>query len=204
MNSAINIMAQICSYLKQTSFNLSSDNTDGRIDSIKNEYEVLQRIEKSPNFNIKIPSSRSWADFFIDGIPVNIKITTTKTADNAGSKEGIYYTLTGLAYQGSNDWEHYLHLLKDNIKKTDKDYYFLVINKTDLNDIFFNSLRYINTLVPNGNNLPFQIKWADNRDLIRRDFNNSKWLLLNTLGKSLQLRSKAYDSFKQYFNEYID
>lgn len=42
------------------------------------------------------------------------------------------------------------------MRENNKDYYFLVINKTNNADIFFNSLKMLYELIPNGNNLPFQ------------------------------------------------
>lgn len=194
-------LKEICNYLKSIKFNLSSKQQDGRINSILNEDEILKLIENK--FDIDIPTARDWADFYIDKIPVNIKITTTNTADNASSKKGLYYALTGKIYQGNGQWDNYLKQLKQNIKMTNKDYYFLIVNKTNTNDIFINSLKQISTLQPNGNNLPFQIKWCDNKKMIPKDFDKVKKLLLGTLGKSIQLRADAYISFKKYFNEYL-
>jgi hypothetical protein len=196
-----NTLDNICDYLKKQNINLSSQQKDGRINSILNEDEILKIIEQK--FNIDIPSVRDWADFYIDKIPVNIKITTTNTADNASSKKGLYYALTGQIYQGNNQWENYLKQLKQNIKDTDKDYYFLIINKNDTNDIFINSLKQISTLQPNGNNLPFQIKWCDNKAMKPKSFKEVKSLLVGTLGKSIKLRADAYISFKKYFSEYL-
>ncbi len=183
------------------SIRLSSNQVDGRLNSAINEDEVLKIIEQK--FDIKIPSARDWADFYINNIPVNIKITTTMRADNASSKRGLYYALTGQIYSGSESWKIYLERLKENIKDTDKDYYFLIINKTNTKDIFINSLKQISTLQPNGSNLPFQIKWNDNRVMVQKSFDDAKKLLLGTLGKSLKLRAEAYISFKKYFREYL-
>jgi hypothetical protein len=154
-------------------------------------------------FNIDIPVSRDWADFYIDTMPVNIKITTTNTADNASSKKGVYFALTGQIYSGNGQWENYLKQLQQNIQDTNKDYYFLIINKDNTNDIFINSLKQVSTLQPNGNNLPFQIKWCDNKIMIYKSFDEAKKLLLETLGKSIKLRADAYISFQKYFGEYL-
>jgi len=201
MNAAENKLREIVDYLKEEDLYLTSNAEDGRVNSITNEDEILRIIERK--FNIDLPSARDWADFYIDKIPVNIKVTTTNTADNASSKKGIYYALTGKVYQGNNTWEMYLKTLKENISESNKDYYFLIINKTDNNDIFYNSLKSISSLVPNGNNLPFQIKWKDNKIPIIKSFEESKRLILGTLGKSIELRADAYISFKKYFSEYL-
>lgn len=64
---------------------------DGRINSSKNEEELLEKIKK--HFNIRIPKSRDWYDFSINEsdifYPVNIKITKTGLgADNLNCKLG--------------------------------------------------------------------------------------------------------------------
>jgi hypothetical protein len=195
------ILEEICNYLKNKDFSLSSQRDDGRINSALNEDDILKLIEKK--FNIDIPVSRDWADFYIDTMPVNIKITTTNTADNASSKKGVYFALTGQIYSGNEQWENYLKQLQQNIKDTNKDYYFLIINKDNTNDIFINSLKQVSTLQANGNNLPFQIKWCDNKTMITKSFDEAKKLLLETLGKSIKLRADAYISFQKYFGEYL-
>ena len=119
------------------------------------------------------------------------------------SKNGLYYALTGEIYTGNGQWNNYLKLLKQNLKETEKDYYFLVINKENTNDIFINSLKNISTLQPNGNNLPFQIKWCNNKELCPKSWVATKQLLLSTLGKSLRLRADAFDSFKKHFRQYL-
>ena len=201
MNKEMRRLKEICNYLKKIDFSLSSNQNDGRIDSILNEDEILKLIEQK--FDIDLPLARDWADFYIDKIPVNIKITTTNTADNASSKKGIYYALTGEIYNGNNNWDSYLKLLKENLRDSKKDYYFLVINKNNKNDIFFNSLKNISTLQANGNNLPFQIKWCNNKKLNPKNFEKTKKLILGTLGQSIKLRADAYISFQKYFSEYL-
>ena len=81
MNLAKNKLVEICNYLQSFNFKLSNQQNDGRINSILNEDEVLKIIEQK--FNIETPQARDWADFYIDKTPINIKITTTNTADNA-------------------------------------------------------------------------------------------------------------------------
>ena len=46
-----------------------------------------------------------------------------------------------------------------------KDYYFIVLNKTDASDIIVNSVKGLTILTPNINNLPFQVCWSKNRDI---------------------------------------
>jgi hypothetical protein len=44
-----------------------------------------------------------------------------------------------------------------------KDYYFVVLNKTDPTDVIVNSIKGLSVLTPNNNNLPFQVCWDKNR-----------------------------------------
>ena len=83
------------------------------------------------------------------------------------------------------------------------DYYFLIINKNHNQDIFYNSLKSLNKVVPNGNNLPFQIKWDENRIPSKKNFKEAKKMLLEGLGKSIKLRADVYFIFKNYFSEYL-
>ncbi len=186
---------EIAEFLKTNPYNLSQPLQDGRLNSSVNEEEILNTIKDY--FPIQLPKAREWWDFSFEEndifYPVNIKTTTTKTADNLNGKLGIYYALCGLVPEFNNEiaWEKYFQKLhKDLGKNTNKDYYFLIINKNDPKDIFINSLKGIQTLQPN--NLPFQCKWDNNREIIQRDFDGSKNSILSALAKSVTLRANIY------------
>nr|WP_120977078.1 restriction endonuclease [Helicobacter pylori] len=185
---------KIAEFLKTNPYNLSQPLQDGRLNSSVNEEEILNAIKHFPT---QLPKAREWWDFSFKEndifYPVNIKTTTTKTADNLNGKLGIYYALCGLLLEFNNEiaWEKYFQKLhKDLGKNTDRDYYFLIINKNDPKDIFINSLKGIQTLQPN--NLPFQCKWDNNREIVQRDFDGSKNFILSALAKSVKLRANIY------------
>ncbi|MGN8424279.1 restriction endonuclease [Helicobacter pylori] len=199
---------EIAEFLKTNPYHLSQPLHDGRLNSSVNEEEILNAIK---HFPIQLPKAREWWDFSFEEndifYPVNIKTTTTKTADNLNGKLGIYYALCGLVPEFNNEiaWEKYFQKLhKDLGKNTDRDYYFLIINKNDPKDIFINSLKGIQTLQPNGNNLPFQCKWDNNREIIQRDFDGSKNFILSALAKSVTLRANIYLAFKEVFGEFFE
>ncbi len=184
---------EIAEFLKTNPYNLSQPLQDGRLNSSVNEEEILNTIKHS--FPIQLLKVREWWDFSFEEndifYPVNI--TTTKTADNLNCKLGIYYALCGLLPTFNNEiaWEKYFQKLhKDLGKNTDRDYYFLIINKNDPKDIFINSLKGIQTLQPN--NLPFQCKWDNNREIIQRDFDGNKNSILSALAESVKLRANIY------------
>jgi hypothetical protein len=199
---------EITNYLAKANMELSHQFQDGRINASINEGEILKIISKK--FNIEIPKSRAWYDFSIENknefYPVNIKITDTTHADNLNCKLGIYYALTGMLPDFPNEinWLSYFEKLKESIgKKEDKDYYFLVINKQEQTDVFINLLKGLQELVPNGNNLPFQCKWAANKEFKQRSFSEAKDFILSIFGQSIKLRSEIYFNFKKFFPEYV-
>ncbi|GAA8416206.1 hypothetical protein Hpkin68_13160 [Helicobacter pylori] len=197
---------EIAEFLKTNPYNLSQPLQDGRLNPSVNEEEILNTIKDY--FPIQLPRAREWWDFSFEEnkifYPVNIKTTTTKTADNLNGKLGIYYALCGLVPEFNNEiaWEKYFQKLhKDLGKNTNRDYYFLIINKNDPKDVFINSLKDIQTLQPN--NLPFQCKWDNNREIVQRSFIESKNFILSALAESVKLRANIYLTFKEFFGEFF-
>ncbi|HCN38341.1 MAG TPA: restriction endonuclease [Bacteroidetes bacterium] len=202
------IIKEILEYLRKDNLKLSKKHKDGRLNASINEDEVLNSLHKK--FELNIPKSRAWFDFSFEesGIfyPVNIKVTDTTHADNLNCKLGIYYSLTGILPDFSNEinWMRYFEKLKTNLSRhKNKDYHFLVINKNNTEDVFHNTLRGLKKIQPNGNNLPFQCKWNENRIYEKRSFQNSVNFILTNFGKSIKLRSEIYFNFKKYFNEFL-
>ena len=64
-----------------------------------------------------------------------------------------------------------------------KDYYFVVLNKTNSNDIIINSVKGLTILTPNINNLPFQVCWDRNRIYKYNNINNVIKMFINCLQK---------------------
>jgi hypothetical protein len=73
---------------------------------------------------------------------------------------------------------------KEFNKNNKKDYYFLVLNKTNPKDIIINSLKGLNLLIPNINNLPFQVCWNKNRLFKYENSNIKIKLFIECLQKS--------------------
>lgn len=200
-----NLLCEMVEFLQKYPPDLSQESRDGRINSAFNEDEIVRILEQ--NFAINRPNMRDWFDFSFSEneifYPVNIKVSTTKTADNLNCKLGIYYALTGQFPPFNNGvvWDTYFHNLSQNIQENSKDYYFLIVNKENPSDVFAATLKSLQILVPNGNNLPFQAKWDDNRKLVQRDFKQAKNFILGVFEESLKLRADAYFCFKKYFNE---
>ena len=155
--------------------NLSRSSTgDGRLDSAESENGIIQFLIdsfNSPDFRFETTPARFWCDIKLhykgQCFPINIKITTGKSADNVSSKEGMFYALTGIdptTVKGLNTWEGYIKSLKQYINyENNVDYYFLVYFKEE-GKFLFTSLKRIETLNPNGSNLPFQCHWGKNKN----------------------------------------
>lgn len=212
-NNIPQILTDISKHLSARPFKISAKNQDGRINSAINEDEVLNYLERTFSFGkykLVRPQARDWFDFAIEGnqdfFPVNIKVTMTTTTDNLNCKLGIYYALTGLKPSFGNEigWLSFFEKLKDAFgKHKDKDYYFLIVNKSNLSDVFCSTLKCINNLTPNGNNLPFQSRWQDNHTLVSRSFEDAADYIMNTFATSIKLRSDIYFNFKKYFPQYV-
>lgn len=201
------LLNDIVQFLKDNQLKLSQSSRDGRINSAFNEDEIFNLIEK--HFDINRPSMRDWVDFSFkendNFIPVNIKVSTTKTADNLNCKLGIYYALTGKipTFNNGIPWEQYFKNLSNDLRENNQDYYFLIINKDAVNDTFVTSLKGLCKIVPNGNNLPFQAKWDDNREIQSRTFAEARNFILHHFKESLKLRAEAYLYFEKYFKNYV-
>ena len=188
----------------------SSQSEDGRVNSTQNEKEITRFLLENQNietilnqYQLKIieGKSRQWFDLSIESenefYPINIKTTNLKQNqnDNLNCKLGIYYSLTGKKPDFANEikWKNFFELLVDNIEENDQDYYFLIASKNNAKDIFWTSLKQVRTLVPNGNNLPFQSCWFENRIKIKRNFEEAKNFLISNLEESVKKRAQILD-----------
>ncbi|MGZ9762781.1 hypothetical protein ACXYRP_00605 [Mycoplasma sp. 5912] len=212
------VLNEVIVKLKELDINFSKSYSDGRINSIFNEEKIVKILLNSQKeinilkeYDVKIyeqPKPRFWYDIVIKNtdnsffLPLNIKITNPnlKSASNISSKTGLYFALTGDIYPNfSNTWGNYFYKLAKNLKATQTDYYLLVFNKNNPNDIFFTSLKRMQSLIPNGNNLPFQFNPNLNRKLVNRTYAQSKEFLLNILFQSVKKRAKILDDFNDNF-----
>ncbi|NQV76948.1 MAG: hypothetical protein HQ490_01160 [Lutibacter sp.] len=171
-------MYKIQKYLKLQAFKFSTHNEDGRINSCIDENEVIKLLIEKFGEKIKKPKVRMWYDilafdYMYGWIPINVKTTTTKTSDNTGNFAICVYAFTNekLDIHSENTYKSgkmsviLLNKLKTKQYNTNnkKDYYFIVLNKTDASDIIVNSVKGLTLLTPNIHNLPFQICWKKNR-----------------------------------------
>jgi hypothetical protein len=83
-------------------------------------------------------------------------------------------------------WASYF-LINYKIKKYNnrnkKDYYFIVLNKNNKNNIIINSVKGLSILTPNINNLPFQINWSKNKKFNYGNINKKIKMFIECLQK---------------------
>jgi hypothetical protein len=172
------IMYKTQRYLQSKTFEFSSQNNDGRINSCIDEDGVIKLLFERFGDKIKIPKIRMWYDilafdYMYGWIPINIKTTTTHTSDNTGNLAMCVYAYTNeiLDIHTNKTYENgkMSVVLFNKLKNKQynhnhkKDYYFIVLNKTDSSEIIVNSVKGLTILTPNINNLPFQVNWSKNK-----------------------------------------
>ena len=198
---------EISDYLNTQKFEVEASQRDGRINSILHEDKLTELLAKK--YPIDVPEARAWYDFSVthNGIfyPVNIKSTTGKGNDNLSCKLGIYYALTGKNPTGQrlSGWRAYFDKLNADLSENDVDYYFLVLNK-GTGKTFMAALKGLQSLVPNGNNLPFQCNWTENTQYKSRTFKQAKDFLLTNFAASIRGRTAIGDDFKDNFPTYLE
>jgi hypothetical protein len=184
-------------YLSSILYSFSISTDDGRINSFIDENNIIKILyDKYGENRIKIPKIRMWYDILIydklyGWIPINIKSTTTTTRDNTGNLAICVHAYTDekLDLHNNKTYENgkmsllFIQKLKNknynyNFKK---DYYFLVLNKNNPKDIIINSIKGLNILSSNNNNLPFQICWNKNREYNYNGILKSVGIFIKTL-----------------------
>jgi hypothetical protein len=192
------VMYKIKNFLKLQSFQFSTQNEDGRINSCIDEDEVIRLLINEFGNKIKKPKIRMWydilaLDYIYGWIPINIKTTTTLTSDNTGNLAMCVYAYTDeildIHKKKSYDNGKMSIILFNKLKNKQynkinkKDYYFIVLNKTDATDIIINSVKGLTILTPNVNNLPFQVVWDKNRNFKYENINKKIKLFITCLKK---------------------
>jgi len=191
--------------------NLTStdSNDDGRINSLLDEEYNLKNASKVFD-DLEIYPPRRFADFKLFN-PFNWKSTNTNTADNCSAKLSIVYSFCGvdekdlIKYQGWKKFWAKVGEFKDytaeQFEEIYRPYYFLIQNKIT-GKVFINELSTLTKLTPNGNNLPFQIKWDDNSTVNKQDKRAAFIQLLTVLHESVTLFEQAHAGRHEVINAF--
>tara|TARA_B110000971_G_scaffold109770_1_gene112495 strand:- start:2936 stop:3673 length:738 start_codon:yes stop_codon:yes gene_type:complete len=169
------IMYLFQKYLKSLAIQCSTQNEDGRVNSNMDEDTIIKALIDQFGNKIKKSKYRMWHDITAydnlrGWIPINIKTTTTKTSDNIGNLAMVLHAYADTNLELNRSYTNgnmskilCAKLANKEYNKTQKCYYFCVVNKTDTSDIIVNSLKGLTILTSNSNNLPFQVCWDKNR-----------------------------------------
>lgn len=185
-------------YLKNKIVKLINKSKDGRINSVLDEDEIIDLLEKKYKKYIKRPKERNWfdiiiKDYYFGWIPVNIKTSKCSTSDNTGNLAMCVYSYTNEKLELNLDKTYnngeMSKILIEKLKKKEynkqnkKDYYFIVINKNNTQEIIINSVKGLTILTPNINNLPFQVRWDKNKIFEYKKINKSVKQFIDCLKK---------------------
>ena len=125
-------------------------------------------LVKHADWEIIISPPRAFCDVKINSIPINLKLTDCKTADNSVNKGAIYFSITGRTdYPYSSNWNDFWKLLQEakscgQIKverHRPTEYHYLVKNKIT-GDVLLKSIFDIQTYISNPSN-DLQIHWKN-------------------------------------------
>lgn len=177
--------------------------SDGRIDSAIKEGPFLhelksQLLSKYPDWDIVISPPRAFCDITINSIPINLKLTDCKTADNSVNKSAIYFSITGNTnYPYASNWNDFLRHLQNAkgnneikmVRHKPTEYHYLVKNKIT-GDVLLKPIFDIKTYISNPSN-DLQINWKNEFASISYSTDDSEYLykvqeLLQCLQKSVR------------------
>lgn len=195
---------------KLTNIDYSKDSEeDGRLDSAVKEKAYFNTFvtHLPPDFKIDRPKARVWYDIMINGIPINLKLTTGK-ADNAFNKKGVEATLAGGPDIMTNQNTHFNQLYSNLKKHASKErnlqteYHYLVVNKIT-GDILFKPLLDIHTYKTNPSNI-MQIDWKNEFSQIAYKATEHKAKIRELLKVIQSSLKQWYDRSKVFINADID
>tara|TARA_B100000085_G_C18535393_1_gene509748 strand:- start:846 stop:1460 length:615 start_codon:yes stop_codon:yes gene_type:complete len=190
-------LVEVVEFLNDISITVSEKHGDGRVNSIDDEDTIIDLlIEKYGEENIEKPVERNWWDVKVFGYPLNIKTSKYgSAADNFSSKAAILYALTDLTEDEVKvqSWKKFENLLMNHSsEENNRDYYIFSLNKVT-NEVHLASLKTLNKLTSNGNNLPFQIKWKDNITPVQRTHTEAYKFLVGCYADSVEKKQSAHD-----------
>lgn len=189
------VMTDMKIFLESNKVELCTDSVDGRTNSCIDEDRIVEKLLKKFPDIIVVPKIRMWYDILVRDykfgwIPVNIKTTTGFTSDNVGNLSICVQAYTDEVLSKEimhNNGKMYKVLLEKLQKKEynntpGKDYYFLVVNKEN-GEVIVNSVLGLSKLTSNNNNLPFQVKWKNNKIYKPKSIKDSVEMFLETVKK---------------------
>jgi hypothetical protein len=197
-------LSKITDSIRGKDLNFTHNSQDKRTDSTINEQKVinyLRTVEGVGEFMLEVPA-RHWTDvlFNYNGeiIAINIKLPDLQKggSDDAYSRGGLLWSLTDIPFERiprpCTNIQLAKLLIENLSQKKYRDYYYLVIDKHDTNNVMCRGLKEINNIVLNPSNT-FQINWKKECALSPciRTQEEARYYLLDNLKK---VNQKAVNS----------
>ena len=193
-------LVEAVEYLNTLTIAVSENHEDGRVNSIDDEDTIIDLLIERYGDNVEKPKARCWWDLKLFGYPINIKSSKFgSAADNFSSKAAILYALTDIEEEDvkCTSWSSFQTKLQENSSQlSPRDYYIIVLNKVT-KKVYLQSLKSLNKLTSNGNNLPFQIKWKDNVSPVERDYGQSYEFLIDCYKESVYKKISSHDGIDE-------
>lgn len=204
MTPDMKFITQKIEQLNET-FSPSRLNEDGRVNSLNDEDAAIDLLMNTyGKENVIKPPPRWWYDILFFGIPLQFKSSSfsNNASDNFSAKKGILYALTDMTIEEVDNahlsWSKFDKILFENMKDLEgRDYHILVFDK-DTEQFHVRSLRTLETLTPNGSNLPFQVNWAKNQKIINREFSEARKFILSAYKSSVIKSTKRHERIMNY------
>jgi hypothetical protein len=167
------ILNEIVEALKKSNLKAVTENTEGRVNSKKDEDKIITWLERQSQFKNRIKGGvlRSFSDMVVvdyDGTEhvVNIK-TSIGSSDNAFSKLGILWALTDLSLEQYKELKiankisdtKFAELIIKHQKDTARDYWYLSLDKKDFSHVIVRGVKQITHWGKNPTN-NLQIQWS--------------------------------------------
>ena len=198
-------------YLGQRKMTLPSGGGDSRGDSSAGESTVIQVLQNAQQWNIVgrnvgTSTNRAPYDMEFEGLLVDVKISSLGT-DNTNAKSAIFYLLTGETKHPTHTKPFWETLRDKETPDEQRDFYYLIVNKSNTSDVFVVSLKHIAEVVPNPSNQPFQANWDNCRQPTKRTWQEAKQYLLGIWAKSIHREAELLNEgmpsyYPEIFSQY--
>ena len=199
-------------YLGQQKMTLPSGGGDSRGDSSAGESTVIQVLQNAQQWNIVgrnvgTSTNRAPYDMEFEGLLVDVKISSLTGADNTNAKSAIFYLLTGETNHPTHTKRFWEELRDRETPDEQRDFYYLIVNKSNTSDVFVVSMKHIAEVILNPSNQPFQANWENCRHPVNRTWQEAKQYLLGMWAKSLhrqaELRNQGMPTYyPEIFSQY--
>lgn len=151
------ILNDIVAALKISGLTAVTEDTEGRVNSKKDEDKIIDWLLLQPQFKDKIRQSkiRSMADIWVsnDGVvwdAINIK-TSIGSSDNAFSKLGILWSLTDMTTEEFLSLKidkkisdnQFTELVLSRKAETPRDYWYLTLDKSNFSNVMVRGMKQI-------------------------------------------------------------